>query len=92
MVEALLEIDQKASTPYIIHYQKGTGRHEKDGVKVGVAYTEPSFIVALPGPHEEAKIGIEVIIEGFKRGLDKEALALSLSERYIEFLKGVHSS
>lgn len=91
VIEALLEIDQKASTPYIIHYQKGTGRHEKDGVKIGVAYTKPSFIIALPGPHEEAKIGIKVVIDGFKRGLNKEALALSLSERYInEFLKKLH--
>jgi molybdenum cofactor synthesis domain-containing protein len=92
VVEALLEIDQKASTPYIIRYQKGTGRHEKDGVKIGVAYAKPSFIIALPGPHQEAKIGIEVIIEGFKKGLDKEALASSLSETYIEFLKRIHSS
>ena len=64
---------------------------EKDGVKIGVAYAKPSFIIALPGPHQEAKIGIEVIIEGFKKGLDKEALALSLSERYIEYLKKIHN-
>ena len=90
-IEALLKLDPNASTPYIIRYEKGTGRHEKDGVKIGVAYAEPSFIIALPGPHEEAKIGIEAIIEGFKKGLNKEALALSLSERYIEYLKKIHN-
>ena len=41
-IEALLELDPKASTPYIIRYEKGTGRHEKDGVKIGVAYVKPS--------------------------------------------------
>lgn len=90
MIEALLEVDPKASTPYVIHYEKGTGRHEKDGVKIGVGYLKPAFIIAIPGPHEEAKIGIEVIIEGARKGLDKEALALSLSKAYIQFLKKTH--
>ncbi|MDI7259475.1 MAG: molybdopterin-binding protein [Thermodesulfobacteriota bacterium] len=92
MVEALLKLDPEASTPYIIRYEKGTGRHEKDGVKIGVAYLKPSFIIALPGPHEEAKIGAEVIIEGLKKGWDKKTLALFLSQKYIEVLKKIHHS
>jgi hypothetical protein len=73
-----------------MRYEKGTGRHEKDGVKIGVAHRSPSFIVALPGPHEEAKIGIEAIIEGLKRGLDREALAAYLAERLIKFRRKIH--
>jgi len=92
MIEALLELDPKASTPYISRYEKGTGRHEKDGVRIGVAYVKPSFIVALPGPHEEVKIGIEVIIEGLKRGLSKEELARSLSTKFTQFLREIHHS
>jgi len=91
-IEAILKLDPTASTPYIIHYKKGTGRHEKDGVKIGVAYLKPSFIIALPGPHDEAKIGIEVIIDGLKKGLNKEELALSLAEKYIAVLKQIHHS
>jgi molybdenum cofactor synthesis domain-containing protein len=91
-IEALLELDPMASTPYIIRYEKGTGRHEKDGVKIGVAYVEPSFIIALPGPHEEVKVGIEVIIEGLKRGLNKEELALSLSKKFTQFLRRIHQN
>jgi molybdopterin biosynthesis enzyme MoaB len=90
MIEVFLELDPKASTPYIIRYEKGTGRHEKDGVKIGVAYVKPSFIIALPGPHEEVKIGIEVIIEGLKRGLNKEELALSLSKKFTQSLREIH--
>jgi hypothetical protein len=90
MVEGLLELDPRASTPYIIHYEKGTGRHEKDGVRIGVAQVNPAFLIALPGPHEEVKIGIEVIMEGLKKGLNKEALAASLSERYIDTLRKIH--
>ena len=89
MVEALLELDSRASTPYIIRYEKGTGRHEKDGVKIGVAYCKPTLIVALPGPHDEVKIGIETVIEGLKRGADKESLALALSKKMVGFLRNV---
>jgi molybdenum cofactor synthesis domain-containing protein len=90
MIEALQALDPNAATPYIMRYEKGTGRHEKDGVKIGVAHLSPSFIVALPGPHEEAKIGIEAIIEGLKRGMEKEALAEYLAERLIEFRRKIH--
>ena len=91
-IEALLELDPTTSAPYIIRYEKGTGRHEKDGVKIGVAYVKPSFIIALPGPHEEAKIGIEVIIEGLKKGLGKEELALSLSKKFTQSLRRIHQN
>jgi molybdenum cofactor synthesis domain-containing protein len=90
MVEALLELDPGAQTPYIIRYEKGRGRHEKDGVRIGVAYRIPSLIIALPGPNEEAKLGIETVLEGLNQGLDKEALAVSLCQKYIEFLRRVH--
>jgi molybdopterin biosynthesis enzyme MoaB len=90
MVEALLMIDPEASTPYIIHYEKGKGRHEKDGVKIGVAYLHPSYVIALPGPHEEVKAGMEVIVEGLKKGLGKEELASALAKEYIGRLKRIH--
>jgi molybdenum cofactor synthesis domain-containing protein len=90
MIEALLALDPKACTPYIIHYERGTGRHEKDGVKIGVAYLRPSFIIALPGPHQEVRAGIEVVLEGLERQLGKEQLAESLSERYRQLLRNIH--
>jgi len=90
MIEALQALDPNAATPYIMRYEKGTGRHEKDGVKIGVAQRDPSLVVALPGPHEEAKIGIEAIIEGLKRGMTKEALAAHLAEKLIELRKNIH--
>jgi molybdenum cofactor synthesis domain-containing protein len=89
-IEALLKVDPTASTPYVFRYEKGMGRHEKDGVKIGVAFLDPSIIIALPGPHEEVRLGIEVIIDGLKKGLDKETLATSLSKKYIESLQNIH--
>jgi hypothetical protein len=90
MVEALLRIDPEASTPYIIHYEKGKGRHEKDGVKIGVAYVHPSYVIALPGPHEEVKAGMDMIVEGLKKGLGKEDLASALANEFIGRLKRIH--
>ena len=90
MVEAFLRLDPEAATPYIIRYEKGKGRHEKDGVKIGVAYINPTYLVALPGPHEEVKAGIEVIVLGLKKGLGKEELAAALSKEYIELLRRIH--
>lgn len=93
MIEAILELDPEASTPYIIHYEKGTGRHEKDGVKIGVGYVRPSLIIALPGPHEEVKIAVEAIIEGLlKKNMSKEELALSLSQKLAQSLRKIHYS
>lgn len=91
MVEALLRIDPEASTPYIIHYEKGKGRHEKDGVRIGVAYLHPSYVIALPGPHEEVKAGMDVIVEGLKKRLGKEDLASALANEFIGRLKRIHN-
>lgn len=88
-IEAILSLDPNASTPYIIRFEKGKGRHKKDGVRVGVSYIHPSFIIALPGPNNEVRIGIEIIIDGLKRGFNKEKLAKSLSKKYIQPLKNI---
>ncbi|HHV46402.1 MAG TPA: competence/damage-inducible protein A [Tissierellia bacterium] len=87
-VEAILEIDPQASTPYIVKTKKGTGRHLKDGIRIGVGKVEQTLIVALPGPNDEVRIGIEKLIEALKSGLNKEETALliadALSKRLIE--------
>ncbi|HUH65467.1 MAG TPA: molybdopterin-binding protein, partial [Syntrophales bacterium] len=90
MVESFLRLDPEAATPYIIRYEKGKGRHEKDGVKIGIAYIRPTYLIALPGPHEEVKAGMEVIIFGLKKGLGKEELASALAKEYIGRLRQVH--
>jgi hypothetical protein len=59
-------------------------------VRIGVAFLKPCFIVALPGPHEEVKMGLEVLIEGLGKKWDKETLAASLSAKYTAFLRTNH--
>jgi hypothetical protein len=61
-------------------------------VRIGVVTLHPSFIISLPGPHQEVKAGIEVIVEGLKKGSNKEEIARSLSNRYRQLLRNIHRS
>ena len=86
-VEGILKIDPEAATPYIVKFKKGTGRHEKDGVRVGVGQVDQTLIVALPGPNDEVKIGLSIIVESLNQDINKEALAHKLAEALREKLR-----
>ncbi len=79
-VEAILKLDPQAATPYISKFQKGTGRHEKDGVRIAAAIVDTALVIALPGPNDEVRIGMDAVVEGIERGLGKEGLASRLAE------------
>ncbi len=79
-VEAVLSIDPKASTPYIVKFTKGQGRHIKDGVRIAVGESGQTLIVALPGPNDEVMIGIEELIKSINKGLTKEETAILISD------------
>jgi len=85
-IEGLIKVDPKASTPYVVKYKKGEGRHVKEGVRIGVGKVGPTFIIALPGPTDEVKICLEALIDGLKRNLDKEALANLIANKLRENL------
>jgi molybdenum cofactor synthesis domain-containing protein len=74
-LEALKRVDPQASTPYVLKFQKGRGRHQKDGVRIGVGVLEQTLIVCLPGPHDEIKLVWATLKEGLKAGWDKKTLA-----------------
>jgi molybdenum cofactor synthesis domain-containing protein len=78
-LEALERVDPHASMPYILKFQKGEGRHLKDGVRIGVGQLEQTLIVCLPGPHDEVRLAWPVLIEGMKENWDKEILAEGLA-------------
>jgi molybdenum cofactor synthesis domain-containing protein len=78
-VEGVLAIDPEAETPYIIHFTQGTGRHEKDGVRIAVGSVGPTTIVCLPGPNDEVRIAIPVILEAMENGRSKAELASALA-------------
>ena len=78
-LEALARLDRHAAMPYIMKFQKGQGRHHKDGVRIGVGISEQSVIICLPGPHDEVRLAWPVLKEGIKMNLDKNILAMNLA-------------
>jgi len=87
-IEGILQLDPEAETPYITYYHKGTGRHIKDGVRIGVGKVGEAIILSLPGPNDEARVGIEAFIEDFFEGCDdKSKLANKVARALIFSIK-----
>ena len=87
-VEAILSLDPKAATPYISKYEPGTGRHHKDGVRIAVGRVSDSLIIALPGPNDEVRSSLEILIDGLRHSWSKELLAENLAENLRKILRG----
>jgi len=91
-VEAVLEVDPDAATPYICHYKVGTGRHAKDGVRIAVGEYNGTLIISLPGPNDEVKASLEPIVHGLKAGFEKDDLAGAIAENLRSVLRERHDS
>ena len=70
-----MALDPEAAAPYICRYQKGTGRHIKDGVRIAVGKTSDTLTVALPGPNDEVRSSLDVLVKGLLSKLDKHMLS-----------------
>jgi hypothetical protein len=44
-------------------------------VRIGLGEVAGSLVVCLPGPHEEATLGIEKLLDGLERGMAQPELA-----------------
>jgi molybdenum cofactor synthesis domain-containing protein len=89
-VEALEMLDKDASTPYLAKFEKGQGRHAKDGIRIGVAELGEALLVALPGPNDEVVVGIQALIAGLIAGEGKQLLAERIAGVLRKRMSGVH--
>lgn len=78
-VESVLRLDLQAAAPYIVRYEKGHGRHVKDGVRIGVGRVGISTLVTLPGPHDEVEMTAPTLIRMLEEGCAKEEIADALA-------------
>jgi len=78
-VEAVAALDPEAATPYICRFEVGTGRHVKDGIKIAVGRYNGTSIVTLPGPNDEVKASLDVLVEGLKAEQPKGILAENIA-------------
>ncbi|MFO7559395.1 MAG: molybdopterin-binding protein, partial [Desulfobacterales bacterium] len=88
-VEAVIRLDPDAATPYICKFEKGTGRHVKDGVKIAVGWVAGARIVSLPGPNDEVSLSLDVLMKALNHNLPNNALAEELAKRLREKLRGI---
>ena len=87
-VEAVLKVDNTAAAPYIVKFQKNSGRHVKDGVKIAVGEVGTSLLIALPGPNDEVRICMEIVINNINKGFSKEQIAGKIAAVLRNKLKG----
>lgn len=79
-LEALGNVDPQAIMPYVLKFKKGSGRHHRDGVRIGVGTLEPTLIICLPGPHDEVRLAWPVLRKGLNESWDKKTLAGVLAD------------
>jgi molybdopterin biosynthesis enzyme len=87
-IEAVTALDPEAAAPYICRFEKGTGRHVKDGVKIAVGRVAGARIVSLPGPNDEVSMSLDILIQGLKNNLPENVLAEEIANRLREKLRG----
>ncbi len=94
-IEALIALDPEAATSYICKFEKGTNRHVKDGVRIGVGKASETLIVALPGPNDEVISSLDILIKGLNSNLNKhdlsENIASNLRKKLREKMKHGHN-
>jgi molybdenum cofactor synthesis domain-containing protein len=93
-VEALLKVCPDAAAPYIVKFTRGHGRHVKDGIRIGVAKEGLTYLVTLPGPHEEVRLCADVLLESIETQPEAEVLAERLArllrERWMKTVGHTH--
>ncbi|MEW6442836.1 MAG: molybdopterin-binding protein [bacterium] len=78
-IEAVLQLDPAAATPWILRFTPDSKRHHKEGVRIAVGRSGLGRVVALPGPHAEVRAGCRALLQGMERGLEDAALAESIA-------------
>ena len=91
-VEALLAVDPDAATPAIFQVEAGHGRHVKPRVRIGVGTIGAAVIACLPGPHVEARLGVEALLAGLDSGADKYRIADGIAATLRQRLRRMHTS
>ncbi|TDS24885.1 molybdopterin-binding protein [Halanaerobium congolense] len=88
-IEGISKVAQEIYSPYIVHFEEGKGRHKKDGVRIAVAKIGQTLIVALPGPNDEVKMGLEVLSKELKESnIQLPKLAENIAKKLRKHLRG----
>jgi molybdenum cofactor synthesis domain-containing protein len=85
-IEAVLRLDPRAHTPWILRFEPDMKRHHKAGVRIAVGRVGPTMLIALPGPNDEVRLAAGVLLPALSAGRPDheiaEALAVALRDRW----------
>ncbi|MFO7963759.1 MAG: molybdopterin-binding protein [Desulfobacterales bacterium] len=87
MVEAVTAVDPTAAAPYLYHVKIGTGRHVKDGIRIAAGECNETLIIALPGPNDEVKACLDVLVQGLRERWAKHVFADRLADHLQRILR-----
>jgi molybdenum cofactor synthesis domain-containing protein len=87
-VEAVLTLDEQAATPYICTFTTGHGRHVKEGVRIAVGELGDAIIVSLPGPNDEVRASMPLVLEALRQRPSKQRFAERLAANLRDILRG----
>ncbi len=94
-IEALQGVDPEAATPYLCRFEKGHGRHAKDGVRIGVGRAGTGILLSLPGPNDEVELGMNAALGPLAEREEPAeiagAVASVLRERLSEKMRSWHT-
>jgi len=86
-IEGILQLDPSAAISYIVKYQKGQGRHYKEGVRIAVGQYCNTLLIALPGPNDEVKLALGVLLDELQKYEDKTSLSQKIAGALKELLR-----
>ena len=86
-VEAVLTLDAEAATPYLCTFTKGVGRHVKDGVRIAVGELGDARIFSLPGPNDEVRASMPLLVQGLLERPTKQVFAERLAANLRDTLR-----
>lgn len=87
-VEAVTGLDPFAASPWLVKYQKGTGRHVKEGIRIAVGECGNARIISLPGPNDEVRLAMDVLLANLDGGFNKYKTAQEIAEVLRQKIKG----
>ncbi|MBT9775217.1 hypothetical protein GPL15_01680 [Clostridium sp. MCC353] len=87
-VEAVTRLDPYAATPWLVKYQKGTGRHVKEGIRIAAGECGNARIISLPGPNDEVRMAMDVLVSNLDRGFNKYRTAQEIANVLRQKIKG----
>jgi molybdenum cofactor synthesis domain-containing protein len=80
-IEGLELCDPGTASAWLVNYEVGKGRHAKPGVRIATGKIGITTVACLPGPNQEVRDAMPVLLDGLAAGDDSAMLAERIASR-----------